>query len=352
MPSHRVLFARLLAAALLLFAPLATVRGQGFMPKGNIAPNIGKLPPTSGLPSPQRGMFRQLKEGPVLSVVDVRFDSNSIWRTREQCSSRRGTAFFRCRFRVTVAVRNTGNRAVGRFAVEFDPLRSGFETERARRRIPRLGPGERAEVEFPVELRTNRPGQRCVSAHIKEAHRAVVLTTSKQACIEVPDMRVRDIVVDVEQVVVHSDGDNITDGEWYMWVGIELARGGRKVIAEDQWDHVWNVSTGDRFDPRLSLEATDIYPGEDIVVRAVIVDCDGGPFASVNRLAGVDCAGKEDLLEQSGDADIATGSLIIPALAVNYSQRMQLRVRESGASDPLDATLRLRVAPAPGWPDR
>ena len=328
------------------------LRAEGLPPKWDLTPQLRKLPPEVGIPRRQREAFRALKNGPLLSVADVRFDADSIHRTERHCVTHYRGSLFDCRFEVIVAVRNGGSKEAGRFAVVFDPLRSGFRAERARQWINGLRPGERAEVRFPLKVTTNRPGRRCVSARIEQARDAAVIGTGRRACIEVPDLRNRYIRVTVDEVVVRSDGDNISDGDWHMRVLLAQARRGGRVLGEAAWERVREVGTGDRFDPGLSFSVDAIPARASLQLRAIIVDCDGGPGASVNRLVGVDCDGEEELLEQTGDPDIATGSLAIAAAALDRPRTYSLRVRESGASDPLEAILRVRITPQAGWPDR
>ena len=177
--------------------------------------------------------------------------------------------------------------------------------------------------------------------------------------VETPSPRFRVIPVRVipEELIVHYDGDNLSDGDWWFYFEVEHdsppSRYGRDWVDERSWDGIREVTSGSRINPGLEpIRFSRVYPESEITLRAIIIDCDGGITPGVDRMAGTmdgrpSCDGEEEIYEATGQNDIAYGELVISGADLDPSRprSYRLRIRERGADEPLDATLRVRIEP-------
>ncbi len=175
--------------------------------------------------------------------------------------------------------------------------------------------------------------------------------------VETPAPRFRMIPVRVipEELIVHYDGDNLSDGDWWFYFEVEhdAPRYGDRVDARS-WNGIREVTSGSRINPGLEpIRFSRVYPESEITLRAIIIDCDGGLITPrVDRVAGTmdgrpSCDGEEEIYEATGQNDTAYGELVISGADLDPSRprSYRLRVRERGADEPLDATLRVRIEP-------
>ncbi len=283
------------------------------------------------------------------------------------------------RLRLVAVVQNVGPVPLDRrILVDVMPAASGESiVGNSQARIDRLSPAGRpgARVEVPIVFTTTvtEAGRRCYRARIHSPYGAeLVGPRERRVCVDLPgvggvrlppldpgrlaevigNVRAR-VVVRIPTIRVRYDGDNISDGDW--WVAMAVASTGPRTgwSAGASWSSVRNVESGTRITGRLAVGPVEVAADRGLRIGVMIVDCDGGWAPRVDTyvvlgapgIRAPDCDGEEEVLEATGRSDIAYAELVVPAACVREGCRRRLRVVEFGASKPLSAEVEIEVQP-------
>lgn len=142
------------------------------------------------------------------------------------------------------------------------------------------------------------------------------------ATVSFPAVRLRNVTVTLDLVVVRDTMDSVSVGDWHVIFSVANFAGaapgpryGRRIFGPpfpNETD-AQNVSTDETVTIGRSVRFASIAESEDLVVEVFAIDCDGDTplLMTVTRFGGaLDCYGEEEFWELSGDHDVAGPSVI------------------------------------------
>ena len=266
---------------------------------------------------------------------------------------------------IRATVRNRGD-AVATFDLVLEPETRGERISgTTRQTVNNLRGGETRTVDF--RFRPACSGDRCcyrVRIERLPAGATVSGPDRKQTCLPgvsatpappppAPPPQNLEITVEVTSVRVIDDGDNLSKGDWAMWLSVGHAppNSDRFNMQTVPWGGggdipVRNIDTGTTInDPNLRLTTT-VPTDQSLRIAIEVIDCDASglvfsrivsPRVSAN---GADCSGEEEFWEQSGGNDYAIGMVTLSPQewmeALRTGRQIEIYFREEGASDPLE----------------